>query len=183
MKDNIKYEKLSHNIKAEIEKFYNVQKQNDDNLTIEDAMFTWFNNYFDTWIQEHYTYSNGNKRKYYRLDIEIPVRIVETIIESSKEDSNALDIAGIIMNISKGGMYFKSKQFIEISSIIKVKIDFTSIDKELKDVEALAMVLRSDKINKNEYGIGLMFSSIYDEHKENLNMFIFRNIAHHIHLS
>ncbi|MBN2038475.1 MAG: PilZ domain-containing protein [Spirochaetes bacterium] len=183
MKDNIKYKNLSKNIKAEVEKYYNYRKKSDDNLRIEDAMYSWFNENFDEWIQEHYTDINGNKRKHYRLDIEIPVRIIDTIIESSKDEQSALDIAGTIMNISKGGLYFRSKNFIEISSIIKVKIDFSAIDNNLKEVEALAMVLRSDKIKKNEYGIGLMFSSIYDEHKENLDMFLFRNIAHHIHLS
>ncbi len=181
MKDNIKYEKLSLAIKSEIKEYHKIQKKRNAGLTMEDAMFDWFDKNFDKWIREKYTkdLNKDDKRKYFRLDIEIPVRIIKTLIESTKEETAVMDFVGTILNISRGGLYFKSKKHIEISSIIMVKIDLSAIDKELKDVEALAMVIRSDKINKNEYGIGLMFSTIYDEHKENLDIFIFRNVAHY----
>ncbi|MBN2403301.1 MAG: PilZ domain-containing protein [Spirochaetes bacterium] len=183
MKDDIKYEKLSQSIKSEINKYYNKEKKKNSGLTIEDAMFRWFDNVFDKWIAK--TYLKGrlkDKRKYFRLDIEIPVRITKTLIESSKEEAAALDLVGTIQNISRGGLYFKSKNHIEISSIIMIKIDLSSADRKLNDVEALAMVIRSDKLHKNEFGIGLMFSSIYDKNKENLDLFIFRNVAHHMPL-
>jgi c-di-GMP-binding flagellar brake protein YcgR len=93
-----------------------------------------------------------------------------------------MDLLGTIVNISRGGLFFKSKKYIEGSSIIKVNIDLSAIDKNLNDVEALAMVLRCEKIENNEYGVGLVFSSIYNEHKENLDMFIFRNVVHHINV-
>lgn len=181
--DNIKYEEISEKIKPEVTDYYNKEKKKNGKLTMEDAMFQWFDKHFDKWIEKNYTKaSKSNKRKYFRIDIEIPVRFSRTIIESSKDETNALELAGTIMNISRGGLYFKSKKHIEISSIVMIKIDLSSIDKQLKDVQALAMVIRSEKINKNEFGIGLMFSSIYDEHRENLEMFIFRNVAHHINL-
>jgi hypothetical protein len=183
MKDNIKYEELSQSIKSEINTYYKNEKKKNSNLTIEDAMFQWFDNIFDKWIAKNYLKDlKKDKRKFFRLDIEIPVRITKTLIESSKEEADALDLAGTIKNISRGGLYFKSKKHIEISSIIMVKIDLSSIDKKLNYIEALAMVIRSDKINKNEFGIGLMFSSIYEKNKENLDLFIFRNVAHHIPL-
>ncbi len=184
MKNYIKYEELSHSIKAEIERNFNNEKKKNNNLKIEDVMHKWFDESFDSWVQEHLNRDQkDDKREYYRLDIEIPVRIIETLIESSKEESTAMEFVGTIINISRGGLYFKSDRYVEVSSIIKVKIDLTKVDKQLKDVEALAMVLRSEKLNENEYGIGIMFSSIYDENKENLDLFIFRNIVHYIHLS
>lgn len=183
MKDHIKYEKLSNEIKTEITKFFKNGKKENSALTLEEAMSVWFEDHFDEWLRKHYSKSRkDDKRKHFRLDIEIPVRIIKTLIESSKEETDAMDIIGIILNISKSGLYFKSKKHIEVSSIIMVKIDLSSIDKQLNDVEALAMVVRSDVLNKNEFGIGLVFSSIYENDKENLDLFIFRNVAHHIHL-
>jgi hypothetical protein len=182
-KDNVKYEKLSQNIKSEINKFYNNKKKKNSGLTLEEAMFQWFDNNFDKWIGK--IFAKGLKkdnRKFFRLDIEIPVRITKTIIASSKEEAEVLNLAGTIKNISRGGLYFKSKKHIEISSIIMVTIDLSALDKKLNDVEALAMVIRSNKIKKNEFGIGLMFSSIYDKNKKNLDLFIFKNVAHHIPL-
>jgi hypothetical protein len=184
MKDKIKYEKLSQAIKSELNEYYKKEIERDDGLSMEDVMFHWFDKYFDKWIREKYTkdLNKDDKRKFFRLDIEIPVRIIKTIVESTKEETDLIDFVGTVINISKGGLYFKSKKYIEISSVIIVKIDLSAVDKKLSDVEALAMVIRADKMHKNEYGIGLMFSSIYDKHKENLDLFIFRNVAHYIHL-
>lgn len=182
-KDSIKYEKLSQNIKSEINKFYTTKKKKNSSLTLEHAMFQWFDDNFDKWFGKKFTKGpKKDKRKFFRLDIEIPVRITKTLIASSKEEAEALNLAGTIKNISRGGLYFKSKKHIEISSIIMVTIDLSSLDNRLKDVEALAMVIRSNKIKKNEFGIGLMFSSIYDKNKENLDLFIFKNVAQHIPL-
>ncbi|MFH0974997.1 MAG: PilZ domain-containing protein [Spirochaetota bacterium] len=183
MKDTIKYKDLSQGIKTEINKYYESKKKKNKQLTIEEAMFQWFEKNFEKWTGKYYTeICSDNKRKYFRLDVEIPVRITKILIESSEEEAKAIDFVGTIKNISRGGLYFKSKKHIEISSIIMIKIDLSSVDKKLKDIEALTMVIRSEKIKKNEYGIGLMFSTIYDDQKENLDLFIFRNVAHHISL-
>ncbi len=182
MKKQIKYEKLSKEIKKEVETFFNSIKSKDEKFTIEDAMYKWFNESFENWISKKYgKEKESEKRKFFRLDIEIPVKIVETLIESSKEESNEIGFVGTIMNISRGGLYFKSKNHIEPSSIVMTKIDLSAMDSELGNIEALAMVVRSDKLSDKEYGIGLMFSSIYGKHKENLDLFIFMNIAYHIY--
>lgn len=175
----IKYAKLSKEIKNEIELFHN--ELGGKGINLEEAMFKWFDERFDDWIHSKYgNKEKKDKRKFFRIEIEIPVMIVDTLIESSKDESQAIDFAGTILNISRGGLYFRSKNYIEVSSIIMVKIDLSSLDKELSSIEALAMVIRCDKLNDEEYGIGVMFSSIYDDHKENLNLFILKNIAHHI---
>jgi hypothetical protein len=121
------------------------------------------------------------RRKHFRLDIEVPVRIVETLIESSSDETEAFDFVGTLVNISKGGFYFKFSQPIEISSIIRVHIDLSMMDADLKDIEALAMVVRVDRLSDDTYGVGVMFSSIYDEHREKLEMFIFQNLAYYIY--
>ncbi|HSV98471.1 MAG TPA: PilZ domain-containing protein [Spirochaetota bacterium] len=121
------------------------------------------------------------RRKHFRLDIEVPVRIVETLIESSRDETEAFDFVGTLVNISKGGFYFKFSQPMEISSIIRVHIDLSSMDIELRDIEALAMVVRVDRLSGDTYGVGVMFSSIYDEHREKLEMFIFQNLAYYIY--
>lgn len=182
MKKSIKYERLSKDVMKEIEMFHAKEREKDRKLTIEDAMYRWFEEKFDEWIKEKYCKNNiSNKRKHFRLDIEIPVKIVETLIESSSDESVAIDFVGTILNISKGGLYFISERVIEVSSIIKVLIDLSSIDNELDNIEALAMVARIDELEDGKYGIGVMFSSIYNDHKEHLDLFIFKSIAYHIY--
>ncbi|MCU0821535.1 MAG: PilZ domain-containing protein [Spirochaetes bacterium] len=181
-KKNIKYEKLSKEIKHEIEIYFKKKKGEDKELTVEDAMVKWFSENFEEWIKHKYSADKeAEKRRYYRIDIEIPVKIVDTLIESSNGDAEVIGIVGTIINISRGGLFFKSDRHFEPSSILMARIDLSAVDGELKDVDALAMVMRSEKISDGEYGIGVMFSSIYDEHKENLDLFVFKNLAYYIY--
>ncbi len=211
--NSIKYEDLSSDIKKEIELFYNMRKVGDSALTIGDAMITWFEEHFDIWMIQRYSMGGrdrrvGERRKHvridmeeapdtkksndrrgafrrknFRLDIEVPVKIIETLIESSTEDQGAIEFVGTLINISKGGFYFKSPRMIEISSIIRVLIDLSAIDKELVDIEALAMVLRVDRLPDDSYGVGVIFSSIYNDNREKLDIFIFKNLAYYIYSS
>ncbi len=182
MKKRIKYKSLSKNIRKEIEKYHEKLGARDKNLEIEDTMVQWFNDCFEGWLGSKYAGKRASeKRNFFRLDIEIPVKIVDTLIESSEKDSAEIGLVGTILNISRGGLYFKSRNPIEPSTVVMTNIDLSTVDSELKNIEALAMVMRSEKIDDTAYGIGLMFSSIYDDHKENLDLFIFSNVAYHIH--
>ncbi len=204
----VKYEELSTDIKKEIMLFYDLKKNSAAALSVEDAMNVWFEEYFDAWMSNHYsTYMKndrrvgerrsrervaadvaigardrrqGARRKHFRIDIEVPLRIVETLVESSTEEAEAVDYICTLINISKGGFYFKSPKPIELSNILRVNIDLSMIDHELDCLEALAMVVRIDRLNDNEYGIGVMFSSIYNHEKEKLDTFIFKNLAYYI---
>ncbi|MCX7678360.1 MAG: PilZ domain-containing protein [Spirochaetes bacterium] len=176
----VNYHELNDEIKREIDSIVENAKRQGITVDFETAALEWFENFFDEWMENRYGKGTKNLRKHYRMDIEIPVRIVERLIDSDGAEAEEMDFIGKILNISRGGFYFVSKENIHPSSIIKVKIDLSSIDKELTEVEALAMVVRAEKIKENNYGIGVMFSSIYEESKKNLDVFIFKNVAYHL---
>jgi hypothetical protein len=177
----IKYEKLSTKIKHEINEYHKTLLQNSPGTTFDDSMNNWFTKKFDDWLIKNYSKQNKvSGRKHFRLDVEIPIRVIDTLIESSSDDTNAMEFVGKIINISRGGLYFRYQKPIEISSIIKVIIDFTKVDPELNEVEALAMVIRTEKLHDN-YGIGIMFSSIYGVNKEKLDLFILKNLSYYIY--
>jgi len=181
MKNSINYSELNNEIKREVERFLELSRKESPEMSLEDATLQWFDRKFDAWMLEKYNRDRKSKRKHFRFDIEIPVKVVERLIDSDSPDSEELDYVGTILNISRGGFYFKSAENINPSSIIRVVIDLSSIDPGLGGVEALAMVVRSDRINGDGHGVGVMFSSIYDEDRQNLDVFIFKNVAYHFY--
>ncbi len=179
-KNFINYNELNDEIKREIDRIVEKSKKEGDELDFESAALEWFDTCFDEWIQKKYSTGKKNGRKHFRMDIEIPVRIVERLIDADGNEAEEIDFVGKILNISRGGFYFHSTEHITPSLIIRVVIDLSSIDKDLAGVEALAMVVRSEKLGGKGFGIGVMFSSIYDESKKNLDVFIFKNVAYHL---
>lgn len=178
----IKYEKLSNEIKEEIHNYHHLMKAQKSEAAFDVSMAEWFENRFDEWLLKRYSENDQpGRRKFFRLEVEIPIRIIDTLIVSSQDDKHAMEFVGKIVNISRGGLYFKSTKPIEISSIIKVIIDFSGVDRDLNEVEALAMVIRSDKLPEEDYGIGIMFSSIYEPNKERLDLFILKNLSYYIY--
>lgn len=180
MHKNINYNELSNDIKNEIDSYYKNTLSLNPSLRREEAMTKWFDEMFDKWLIDHYSSVKQSNRKFFRFDIEIPVKVIDRIVETGTPESEEFDYIGTIINISRGGFYFKSKEPYNISSIIKVNIDLSIIDKDLSSLDALAMVLRKDTIEDDTYGIGVMFSSVYKEDKENLDLFIFKNVAYYI---
>ena len=179
----IKYEQLSKEIKDEIEHYFTLKEKEYADFTIEAAMVEWFEKRFDEWLIKRYIKkgSGGDKRRHFRLDVELPLKVISTLIESSAQDVEARDLVGMVLNISRGGLYFKYNKSIEVSSIIKVVMDFSDIEADLESVEALAMVVRSDVLKDGEFGIGVVFSSIYEGNKESLDIFILKNLSYHIY--
>lgn len=180
MRKHIQYDKLSVEIKESIYRYWDAMKHEKPSLELDDAMEDWFAQEFDTFIISKYT-DGGNIRKHFRLDVEIPIRVVDLLIESSKDEAAAMELIGTIMNISKGGLYFISDIQMELSSIIRVVIDLRAVDNELAEIEALAMIVRRDKQTDGRYGLGVMFSSIYDNGKRNLNIFILKNLSYYLY--
>jgi hypothetical protein len=174
----IKFESISKEIKDEIAGYHQSRLKDDADAAMSDSVTLWMEERFDEWMFRRYNDSTGSgKRKHYRLDVEIPIKIVETLIESAVDDSSGMEIVGNVVNISRGGLYFRYDKSIELSSIIKLIIDLSGIDKELSAVEALAMVVRLDKNGAAGYGIGVVFSSIYDENRLNLDLFILKRVS------
>jgi len=180
IREFIKFEKLSSEIRTEIQQFHETELNK--SFSVEEAMTEWFDNKFEQWLNDRFIQDGTSpRRKHFRLNIELSIEVVETLIESTgEEDEDVMKFVGSVVNISKGGLYFKYHKDIKVSSIIKALIDLSQIDRELKNIEALAMVVHSDKIDDNSYGIGVLFSSIYDSDRKSLDLFILKNIAYHI---
>jgi hypothetical protein len=178
----IKYEALSSEIKHEINDYHRSIAAGASEPMLDETVIEWFEKKFDEWLIRKYSdKKEASRRKHFRLDVEIPIRIIDTLIESSSEDHHALEFVGKIVNISRGGLYFKYTRPIELSSIIKVVIDFANIDAVLNGVEALAMVIRADRLQEDDYGIGIMFSSFYGSEKDKLDLFILKNLSYYIY--
>lgn len=178
----IKYEKLSGDIKDAINEYHSSLARAKSEVSLDESIAEWFEQKFDEWLLAKYSQpGQQTRRKHFRLEVEVPIRIIDTLIESSGDDQHAMEFVGKIVNISRGGLYFMYGKPIEISSIIKVMIDFSEKDRELGGVEALAMVIRSDRVADGEYGIGIMFSSIYGDSKEKLDLFILKNLSYYIY--
>ena len=88
---------------------------------------------------------------------------------------------GTVVNISRGGLYFRSIKPIGESNVIKVIIDMSEAEDDMPQIEAIAMVIRCEHLESDEFGIGLMFSSIYQDDRETLNMFIFKNLSYYLY--
>ena len=177
----IKYEQLSQEIKIEIERFHEKYLAAGNDGSIEESMGIWFDQNFEQWISARFASDETQSRKHYRIDIEIPIKVIDTLIEPDEGGDPDIDLVGTIINISKGGLFFRSKKSFEASSIVKVLVDMSTIDPELSQIEAVAMVVRSVIMESGEYGIGLMFSSVYDEHKQTLDLFVFKNLAYFLY--
>ena len=178
----IQYQKLSDEIKHEINEYHKLVREGSEAGSFDESMGEWFNQKFDDWLIKRFMHpGHSSRRKHFRLDVEIPIRIIDTLIESASNDHDAMEFVGRIINISRGGLYFKYRTPIEISLIIKVVIDLSGPDDSTKALEALAMVVRSDKLDENKFGIGIMFSSIYGENREILDLFILKNLSYYIY--
>lgn len=172
----IRFEQLSEEIRQEIEQFH--QDSNYEGKTLELSMQKWFSTHFDTWLHNRFPADSdeSNYRQHYRLEIQVPVSIVETLIDSSSPDEHSENIIGHAVNISRGGLYFIFQKPIEPSSIVKIMLDLKSDDGKEHSIEVLAMVMRCDKLDEG-YGIGIMFSSIYDKERESLDLFFLKKLA------
>ena len=180
MKNIIKYSDLNVEIKDAIAKFAEENRGEYPDISLEDATLIWFESHFDLWMLDRYNKDRSSRRRHFRFDIEIPVKVVERLIDSDSPDAEELDYVGTIVNISRGGFYFRSAESFNPSSIIKVVIDLSLVDPTLSEVEALAMVVRNDNLGNKTHGIGVMFSSIYNGNRQNIDVFIFKNVAYHI---
>ncbi|MCP4131459.1 MAG: PilZ domain-containing protein [bacterium] len=181
MQENIKYEKLSAEIKKEIEEFHTTALMERGDRSLEDSMKDWFNGEFDNWLNNRFLKKgDSSRRKHFRLDVELDIKIVETLIEPTEEGAAKEKSSGSVINISKGGLYFKSKAPIKISSMVQVVLDLSKSDKTMESLEALAMVVRADKLSGGDFGIGLVFSNIHDKNK-NLELFFLKKLGEYMY--
>jgi hypothetical protein len=179
-KIQIKYEKLSSEIKDEISKYHNSCLSEGIDRPFDESMHCWFDEKLDSWFIKRFGDSEKS-RKSHRVDVELPVKIVDTLASADEGSDSELDLVGTVVNISKGGLYFRSIKPIEESNVIKVIVDMSKVEDEIPQIEAIAMVIRCEHLDTDEFGIGLMFSSIYQDDRESLNMFIFKNLSYYLY--
>lgn len=202
MEKIFKYEDLYQPIKDEIKKYYENKKTSNNKLQLKDAMEQWFSDEFEDWMDDHATKSDrrykeerrnknlsvvenrrmefrrkAQRRKNLRFNIELPVKLAETIQEEASDASAIRDFMGTSENICDGGLYFKSKVPLKVSSVIQVILDFSKIGKGFENIIANAMIVRTSKLPNGEYGISMMFSKVDEQDKANLNYQIFRSLA------
>ena len=148
MKDNIKYEELSHQLRAEIEKYYNVEKKKDSQLKIEDAMFRWFDEYFDKWVLDNYGDNQANKRKYYRK----PMR---TAVEYGNKGNSYKDL---LQNMSFGGVFIETRMPFRVGEDISMGLVMhASPQKHIK--------LNGRIVRVSPQGVGVEFKPLNKEQK------------------
>ncbi len=175
----ISFERLSGEIREEIQKFH--EEQAGSGTDLSQSMNLWFKRHFDGWLLEKYGMDVDNKRQHFRMDVEMPLKVVDTIIEASGDDEQANELVGNVLNISRGGLYFHSSVPLEISTIVRVQVDLSSIEKSMEEIQALAMVMRVDRLGEGDYGIGVMFSSIYDEDRSTLDVFLLKKLSNYLY--
>ena len=178
---NVKYESLSSEIKEEILRFHDRRVNGGYSHAIEDSIRVWFDTCFDKWVGERVESNGSTKRKHARIFVELPIKVIDTLIESSPESDPDMDIVGKVVNISRGGLFFSSWKKFDISSILKVKVDLNGLNDGLTEIDALAMVVRCDPVEDGTFGIGLMFSSVYEESRQTLDLFIFNNLSSYLY--
>jgi len=180
-KIQIKYEKLSSEIKDEISRYHDSCLIEGIERPFDESMRSWFDEKFDSWFLERFGDSDKS-RKSHRVDVELPVKIIDTLASTDDDSSDsAFDLMGTVVNISRGGLYFRSIKPIGESNVIKVIIDMSEAEDDMPQIEAIAMVIRCEHLESDEFGIGLMFSSIYQDDRETLNMFIFKNLSYYLY--
>lgn len=178
----IPYESLSKEIKNEIEHFHEQKVRKGFARDLRATTKEWFDTHFEEWVvQNNPLFTTEGQRKNIRIDIELPLTVADTLIDNEQSAAQEFDIVGNIQNISRGGLYFKTDTPYNASTILKLRIDFSTLDPAFPEVEALAMVVRCDQLSDSVYGVGVAFSSVYDDERDTINMFIFKQLIRYIH--
>lgn len=168
------YSDLSSSIKEEFNNYISEKGYSINDIDIDSELDKWFEQEFEDWYLKKY--ENDNKRKNIRINIDLPVIVSDTLIDSETDEEIESEIFGEMLNLSRRGLYFRSSVPVKKSSIIKVKLTLDEEHYSEDVVEALAMVVRIDNLDNGEYGLGLMFSTVYDGNQNKINTFVFKRL-------
>jgi hypothetical protein len=194
---NITYTELSKPIKDQVLNYFDLIRNDNPRQKLSDSIDNWFTEHFDEWMLRQARIRNFDRRKNNgqngaahadlrsdrrrhndRFDIEIPVKSVETLYDSTFDDKIVEKSIKSILDMNLGRLYFKWDSPLKASSMVNLSIDFSNIDRELKNLNAIAMVIRSDKLSDGKYRILVIFSNITDGKKINLSFHIFKNLVY-----
>lgn len=96
-----------------------------------------------------------DKRKFERHSAKFKVRFQKSKTFSSKKDPNIY--SGIVKDLSRGGMSIYTKTELIRGEEIRVMLYLPNQNRE---IEAIAKVVRSQKISGGMYSLGLKFKDI-----------------------
>jgi len=122
---------------------------------------------------------NNNRRIHNRFEIEIPVKIVKILNNSHNAEPDLIQETYNTFNISRGGLYFKTRDKLEESTMLKMVIDLSQVDFELDNVEAEVEIISVETLKNGEFGNRAVFKNIQDfDHKKNLDLFVFKSLVY-----
>ncbi|TYQ15081.1 UNVERIFIED_CONTAM: PilZ domain-containing protein [Acetivibrio alkalicellulosi] len=104
-----------------------------------------------------------NLRKSIRFDTNIDGQISYMQINSNEEVELANDVEGncLVRNISKGGAMFLSKNELNLSDLIWIKLQFPSRNYVVSKAKVLRKIIADD----NTFSYGIQFEQIEDQYK------------------
>ncbi len=176
----ISYESLNTKLQKEISRYHDEKVKNGFARNLETSTKEWFHERFENWLKDNKYVEVDTNRKNMRINVELPVTIAETLIDSTHASKQDEQLLGMVTNISRGGIFFTSDKKYEVSSVLKLRINFSQIDSDYPEVDALALVVRCEPVSDQAYGIGVAFSSLYDDNSETISMFIFKQMIAYI---
>lgn len=125
------------------------------------------------------TFTRAQKRKYPRLNCEIPFRyfILNRLQEKEFNERRIVQVTSTtlyqedtILNISGGGCYFHTTAEFEVGNLMWLAFQIDNSGTELKDI--VGHVERITDIENGEYRIVLHFSKIMDAHRDKIVRYI-----------
>lgn len=182
MKEVKTYEGLALQIKEEINNYLISKHEYGLGTDLPTATREWFSSNFEEWlVRNHFVEQDLQSRSNLRIDLELPIRVDDIVVEGENvNSSDSEDLLGTVINISRGGIYFRTARAFQESTILKVNVDLSSVDLTLDSIKALVMVTRCERIQEGVFGVGIIFSTIYENNQEALDLFIFKHLANHL---
>ncbi len=124
--------------------------------------------------------TNKEKRKYQRTEKPIIIRFRIRPENGLETASSEWDMVGV-NDLSAGGLFFNSSNNIQDSTILDLKIGFST---SLAPVQCTGMVTRVKKQQGTSvFGIAAAFMNITESEKELINRFVNQTFPSHLALT
>ena len=106
----------------------------------------------------------SDRRKVSRIFIGIKFKYL--IIGSGSQDAQAM-LSAVTKNINREGMVFENSEIIPINAKLKISLQLPGVSVE--DVQVQGEVVRLEKLDLNNFAIGVIFSEMSDKTRDLIN--------------